>query len=207
WRTNGKPSPARPTPRRTQAFLSKGCPGELNSRRCSLAAMRVRSASEEAAACRFLSLATFSLRVRRRRISGRRLGADISAPHLWIDNQSIIWGSRGRVTSTRGTRRGSSGELSLPGRTEPADEQSVSIRAVEAEHIDGRFPLGRIDDLTNAQQGSAARDRAEFRSPRVRGGGIHFFVGMGQFYAVVVFQGGKQRIASQAGGNQTAEFF
>ena len=53
---NEEPSPARRTPSRTQAFLSNGCPGELNSRRCSLAAMRVRSASVEAAAWRFLQL-------------------------------------------------------------------------------------------------------------------------------------------------------
>ena len=72
-----QPSPGRRTPSRTQAFLSNGCPGELNSRRCSLAAMRARSASVEAALWRFLSLAIFSLRVRRRRISGRRLGADM----------------------------------------------------------------------------------------------------------------------------------
>lgn len=65
---------------RAQAFFSSGCPGEFNPKRCSLPAILVRSASVEAAAWRFFSLAIFSVRVRRRRISGLRLGADIESP-------------------------------------------------------------------------------------------------------------------------------
>jgi len=57
--------------------LTKGLPGELNSSRCNFAVSFVRSVSAVAFSRRFLSCTIFSLRVRRRRISGRRLGADI----------------------------------------------------------------------------------------------------------------------------------
>src|SRR5512132_1436943 len=63
------------------AFTS-GLPGELNSRRCSLAVRRARSASAVAFSRRLRSCTTLSLRVRRRRISGRRLGADMNQGSL-----------------------------------------------------------------------------------------------------------------------------
>ncbi len=68
---------AAPAVRFFYALLINGFPGETNSTRCSLAVRRSLSVVAEAAARRLRSLATFSARVRRRRISGRRLGADI----------------------------------------------------------------------------------------------------------------------------------
>src|SRR5277367_5017202 len=63
--------------------FNKGVPGETSPWRSSFARKRVRSVSEEAAARLLRSLRIFSLRVRRRRISGRRLGADMNyAPDL-----------------------------------------------------------------------------------------------------------------------------
>ena len=62
---------------RLATYFSNGLPGETNPRRWIFAVSRLRSASEVAAARRFRKFLTFSLRVRRRRISGRRLGADM----------------------------------------------------------------------------------------------------------------------------------
>ena len=59
------------------ALLTNGFPGETKPTRCSLAVSRSLSLEAEAAARRLRSFAIFSARVRRRRISGRRLGADI----------------------------------------------------------------------------------------------------------------------------------
>src|SRR6266404_7942101 len=59
------------------ALLTSGFPGETKPTRCSLAVRRSLSFEAEAAARRLRSFAIFSARVRRRRISGRRLGADI----------------------------------------------------------------------------------------------------------------------------------
>src|SRR5271155_3346057 len=67
------------------ALLINGLPGETNSTRCSLAVRRSLSAETEAAARRLRSLAIFSARVRRRRISGRRLGADIKFSLVCVD--------------------------------------------------------------------------------------------------------------------------
>jgi hypothetical protein len=70
--------------------LTKGLPGELNSSRCNFAVSFVRSASAVAFSRRFLSCTIFSLRVRRRRISGRRLGADIDkTPLLKIEGMTL----------------------------------------------------------------------------------------------------------------------
>src|ERR1700686_571924 len=60
------------------ALLTSGLPGETHPIRLSFAVRRSLSLEAEAAARRLRSLATFSARVRRRRISGRRLGADIN---------------------------------------------------------------------------------------------------------------------------------
>src|ERR1700675_3531430 len=59
------------------ALLTSGFPGETKPTRCSLAVRRSLSLEAEAAARRLRSFAIFSARVRRRRISGRRLGADM----------------------------------------------------------------------------------------------------------------------------------
>src|SRR5882757_4588967 len=66
-----------PLKRLAYAVLTNGLPGETKPTRCSLAIRRSLSFEVEAAARRLRSFATFSARVRRRRISGRRLGADI----------------------------------------------------------------------------------------------------------------------------------
>jgi hypothetical protein len=80
-----KPSATRQSPGPQQrrfryALLINGFPGETKPTRCSLAVRRSLSMEADAAARRLRSFATFSARVRRRRISGRRLGADISSP-------------------------------------------------------------------------------------------------------------------------------
>jgi hypothetical protein len=64
------------------SLLTSGFPGETRPTRCSLAVRRSLSVEAEAAARRLRNFATFSARVRRRRISGRRLGADITFS-LW----------------------------------------------------------------------------------------------------------------------------
>jgi hypothetical protein len=62
----------------TSAFyFTKGWPGDKMASLCSLAVMRARSASVLAEAKRLRNWTIFSFRVRRRRISGRRLGADM----------------------------------------------------------------------------------------------------------------------------------
>src|SRR5580658_1939253 len=61
-------------------YLISGWPGDRMASLCSLAVMRVLSASVFAAARRLRNWTIFSLRVRRRRISGRRLGADMNPP-------------------------------------------------------------------------------------------------------------------------------
>jgi hypothetical protein len=65
------------SPPLTENYFTKGWPGDPTASLWSLSVMRVRSASVFAAAKRLRSWTIFSLRVRRRRISGRRLGADI----------------------------------------------------------------------------------------------------------------------------------
>jgi hypothetical protein len=62
-----------------QFCFSSGVPGEFKPSRLILVVIRFRSVSDEAAVNRFRSFTIFSLRVRRRRISGRRLGADMRA--------------------------------------------------------------------------------------------------------------------------------
>jgi len=73
------------------AVLIRGMPGETNPTRCNLAVRRSLSAEVDAAARRLRNLATFSARVRRRRISGRRLGADIEFSFVLGDftNESL----------------------------------------------------------------------------------------------------------------------
>jgi hypothetical protein len=66
--------------------LTRGCPGDVNARRCNFPVTRVFSASLVAWAKRLRNLRIFSLRVRRRRISGRRLGADICYDSFMICN-------------------------------------------------------------------------------------------------------------------------
>src|SRR6202158_695856 len=77
-----KPSAARQSPGPRQrlfryALLINGFPGETKATRCSLAVRRSLSVEADAAARRLRSFAIFSARVRRRRIFGRRLGADM----------------------------------------------------------------------------------------------------------------------------------
>src|SRR5713226_5443341 len=67
------------------ALLTNGLPGETKPTRCSLAVRRSLSVEAEAAARRLRSFAIFSARVRRRRISGRRLGADIKFSLVFSD--------------------------------------------------------------------------------------------------------------------------
>src|SRR5271157_5442330 len=71
------------------SFLTRGLPGETRPTRCSLAVSRSLSLEAEAAARRLRSLATFSARVRRRRISGRRLGADIRFSLVFGDGREM----------------------------------------------------------------------------------------------------------------------
>lgn len=59
------------------SFHLIGLPGETSDKRCSLSLSRFFSLSLDAAAMRLRSFVTFSLRARRRRISGVRLCADI----------------------------------------------------------------------------------------------------------------------------------
>ena len=78
---NGEKTSPGPQQRRFRyALLINGFPGETKPTRCSLAVRRSLSMEADAAARRLRSFATFSARVRRRRISGRRLGADIRSP-------------------------------------------------------------------------------------------------------------------------------
>src|SRR5947209_12519216 len=70
-----------------QSYFTSGCPGDRIANLCSFAVMRVRSASVLAADRRFRSCTIFSFRVRRRRISGRRLGADMS-DSSFLENMS-----------------------------------------------------------------------------------------------------------------------
>jgi hypothetical protein len=61
--------------------LTKGWPGDIRASLANFACSRERSDSDVAAATRLRNLVIFSLRTRRRRISGLRLGADmIDAP-------------------------------------------------------------------------------------------------------------------------------
>src|SRR5258708_28224693 len=68
------------------ALLTNGLPGETKPTRCSLAVRRSLSLEAEAAARRLRNFAIFSARVRRRRISGRRLGADIKFSLVFSDD-------------------------------------------------------------------------------------------------------------------------
>src|SRR6202011_5722388 len=72
------------------ALLTNGFPGETKPTRCSLAVMRSLSVEAEAAARRLRSFAIFSARVRRRRISGRRLGADMKVSLVFSEAISEI---------------------------------------------------------------------------------------------------------------------
>jgi hypothetical protein len=74
--------------RRPQAGCNSGSPGEVMASRCSLAVTWFRSLSVLAAARRLRRLAILCLRVRRRRISGRRLGADMCAPDCRLE---FLW--------------------------------------------------------------------------------------------------------------------
>ena len=74
-------------------YFNSGSPGDPIDIRWSFAVMRVLSASDCAADRRLRSFAIFSLRVRRRRISGRRLGADINlSPEMRV--LALMSGSR-----------------------------------------------------------------------------------------------------------------
>lgn len=64
----------------TSYAFTSGWPGDVRASLANFAESRERSDSELAAAIRLRSLVIFSLRTRRRRISGLRLGADIDAP-------------------------------------------------------------------------------------------------------------------------------
>ncbi len=83
--TNVGKSPARFVTVEFYALLTNGLPGETKPTRCSLAVRRSLSFEAEAAARRLRSFAIFSARVRRRRISGRRLGADIKFSLVFSD--------------------------------------------------------------------------------------------------------------------------
>ncbi|HMC73479.1 MAG TPA: hypothetical protein VKG87_04190, partial [Terriglobales bacterium] len=60
------------------AYFTNGCPGELRPRRCSFFVTACLSLSDVLIAIRLRRREIFSLRVRRRRISGRREGPDIN---------------------------------------------------------------------------------------------------------------------------------
>jgi len=76
---------------------------------------------------------------------------------------------------------------------EPADQQGVSVGAVEAQHVNGGFAFGRINDLANPQQGCTTGNAQQLRDPGIRGRGIHFLVSVRQFNSEVAFQDRKQR--------------
>jgi len=123
-----------------RAYFTRAMPGETRPRRCSLAVMRVRSASVEAAASRLRNWLTFSLRVRRRRISGRRLGADTKEAPV---PATVLWGQSGgqqkaptaRANYSRYVRYAPQG-LGGSGRFEP------SVRGLAS----GRVSITRILD-------------------------------------------------------------
>src|SRR5579864_6899387 len=71
------PLNSRPPTEQLRFYFTNGCPGDSIASLCNLAMMRARSTSVLAAARRLRNWTIFSLRVRRRRISGRRLGADM----------------------------------------------------------------------------------------------------------------------------------
>jgi hypothetical protein len=75
--------------------LTNGWPGDMRASLANFASRRERSDSDVAAAIRLRSLVIFSLRTRRRRISGLRLGADmIDAP--WFQG-AVEWSKGARV--------------------------------------------------------------------------------------------------------------
>jgi len=82
-----------------QAFFSRGFPGETKPKRRNFSSIRLRSFSADTAAWRLRSLRAFSLRVRRRRISGRRLGADMNFLLTGCSERFVAAGPVSRILS------------------------------------------------------------------------------------------------------------
>src|ERR1700727_1763569 len=71
-------------------YFTRGWPGEPMASLCSLAVTRVRSASVLAADSRLRSCTILSFLVRRRRISGRRLGADMVFLLIKLEGELLV---------------------------------------------------------------------------------------------------------------------
>jgi hypothetical protein len=70
---------------------------------------------------------------------------------------------------------------------EAANEQRVPLGAIVSDDIKRGFPFGRINRLSNAQERSIFVNPEQLRDICIGGRGVHFFIGVTEFYSEIVF--------------------
>jgi len=88
---------------------------------------------------------------------------------------------------------------------EAADDEIVTVGAIQPEDAHNGRTFCGIDNLPNAQKGLAFWNRKKFCGSRVCRGSIDFFVGVAEFDVEVPLQDVEERFALQRRGQQPGE--
>ncbi len=71
---------------------------------------------------------------------------------------------------------------------ESADHKAVPFRSVEAQNVHDRFACGGMDDLTNAEQRLAVRNREEIGNPVIGSRGVNFLIRVADLHFILPFE-------------------
>src|SRR5439155_3037411 len=89
---------------------------------------------------------------------------------------------------------------------EPANDEVVTVRTIEAQHIHDRPAFGGVDNLANAQQGIAAGNGESLGDSRIGRSGVNFFIGIAEFDLVIALEDSEERIPPDGRVQEAREF-
>src|SRR5580704_13113417 len=89
--------------------------------------------------------------------------------------------------------------------TKSSNQKRVPIGAIQPQHVNRGFGLGRINQLTNPQQGKSLGNIEKLCCGWVCGRAIDFFIGVGELDTIVVLQDRKKRSPFHRGSSQPAK--
>src|SRR5215472_7444843 len=85
--------------------------------------------------------------------------------------------------------------------TEPANQQSVATRSIQAQNVDNGLTPVCINELTHAKKRRSSGDRQQFGGFRICCCGVNLFIRVRKLYTISVFKRTKERAALQRCGN------
>src|ERR1039458_7496658 len=126
------------------------------------------------------------------------------AEKLWLPEPSAR-AEKYRESVLAGCKTAAMPAEAVPLLAEAADQQRVAVGAVETDHVDGGFAAGGEQSLADAQHRRAGVNPEQLRDAGAGGRGVHLFVRILQFDAVIALQRGEQGAAFQWQAEQTRE--